>query len=73
MSGLATLFDVALFGAVSRELVLAKMARPLTTAGSLKSHQPRKEPRHGHGRRFGTGSQEVDRDAGTEGQHQAAW
>ena len=47
------------------------MARPLTTAGSLESHQPRKEPRHGHGRRFGTGSQEVDRDARTEGQHQA--
>ena len=64
-------FDVALFCPVSRKLVLAKMARLLTTAGSLESHQPRKEPRHGHGRRFGTGSQEVDRDARTEGQRQA--
>ncbi len=48
----------------SRKLVLAKMARLFTTARSLKSLQPRKEPRHGHGRRFVAGSQEVDRAAG---------
>src|SRR5688500_4571085 len=49
-----TLFDVALFG----DLILARKARPLITAGSLVSHQPsRKEPRHDHGRRFGSRSQ----------------
>ncbi len=59
------------FAPFPRSLVLAKMARLVATAGSLKSHQPRKEPRHGHGRRFDSGSQEVDRAAGTEGQRQA--
>src|SRR6516225_1357547 len=52
-------------------MVLAKMARLITTARSLESLQPRKEPRHGHGRRFGTGSQEVDLNARSEGQCQA--
>ena len=58
-------------GLRTRQCSLAKMARLFTTARSLESLQPRKEPRHGHGRRFGTGSQEVDLDSRTEGQRQA--
>ena len=47
------------------------MARPFTTTRSLESLQPRKEPRHGHGRRIAAGSQEVGRDTGAQGQRQA--
>jgi DDE superfamily endonuclease len=60
-------FDVALFSPVSRELILAKTARLITTARSLESLQPRKEPRHDHGRRFSPGPQEVDLYPRTEG------
>src|SRR5882724_6191408 len=55
-----------------RSAKLAKMARLFAAAGSLKSHQPGKEPRHGHRRRFATGSQEMARSAGAEGKRQAA-
>ena len=55
----------------ARNLVLAKMARPFTTTRSLESLQPRKEPRHGHGRRIAAGSQEMGRDTGAQGQRQA--
>ena len=55
----------------TRKMVLAKMARPFTTTRSLESLQPRKEPRHGHGRRIAAGSQEVGRDTGAQGQRQA--
>ena len=55
----------------SRKLVLAKMVRLFATGRSFKSDQPKKEPHHGHGRRFASGSQEVDRRAWTEGQRQA--
>ena len=65
-------FDVAYFFPVPAELGLAKMARPFTTTRSLESLQPRKEPRHGHGRRIGAGSQEVDRDTRAQGQRQAS-
>ncbi len=33
-------FDVALFAPSPRILILAKMARPVTRAGSLRSHRP---------------------------------
>ena len=63
-------FDVAIW-AGSWKLVLAKMARLFTWARSFEYHQPGREPHHGHGRRFASGSQEVDRRAWTEGQRQA--
>jgi hypothetical protein len=52
-------FDVALFDASGGNLALSEMARLLTTTRSLKSLQPGKEPRRGHGCRFGAGSQAV--------------
>src|SRR5215831_5624786 len=42
------------------------MASSFTTAGSLVSHQPRKEPRHDHGRRFDASTQAFSSPAGGE-------
>src|SRR5437870_7093538 len=42
------------------KVILEKMARLFTTTRSLDSLQPRKEPRHGHGRQFGPTAQEMD-------------
>src|SRR6185312_10974139 len=48
------------------------MARLATAAGSLDSHQPRKEPRHGQFPRFSAGTQEVARTRRTERRHTVA-
>src|SRR6185437_6749038 len=65
-------FGVALSAIVLPDEEICEDGETLPTAGSLDSHQPRKASRHGHGRRFVTGPQEVAGAPRLEGRDPAA-